>query len=228
LTVWRSMPVIGIMRKPKLSPRQKLAKFSSCPPPRSPQRAVFGDLKTDKELPSSLRRLLQGILNWRDVRMRRSVGIESGRSSMKTSTSRRSVGLCPPFRIGLNRGRRRRQKFVEPRLYHSVAFARCLFQGHQGIGRTRGSPNGAAFALPLVGEARRAVRPTAGRGGKNLPDLNGPSVHWKRSVNWDRAPGDDDSVEGWRARGRVLIHPRAIRGGYGNRKALPISAMTGV
>src|SRR3984893_2158953 len=46
-----------------------------------------------------------------------------------TSFSRRqSAGFYPPFRIALNRTRRRPQKVVEPLLDHSVAFTRCHFE----------------------------------------------------------------------------------------------------
>jgi hypothetical protein len=48
--------------------------------------------------------------------------------SLTSFSSSRSVGFYPPFRIALNRGRRRRQKFVEPLLDHSVAFTRCFLQ----------------------------------------------------------------------------------------------------
>jgi hypothetical protein len=48
--------------------------------------------------------------------------------SLTSFSSSRSVGFYPPFRIALNRGRRRRQKFVEPLLDHNVAFTRCFLQ----------------------------------------------------------------------------------------------------
>ena len=48
-------------------------------------------------------------------------GADAGQSS-------RSGGLYSPFRVALNGMRRRRQKFVEPLLYHRVAFTRCLFE----------------------------------------------------------------------------------------------------
>jgi|ERR1700730_8933951 hypothetical protein len=43
-------------------------------------------------------------------------------------SSRQSAGVHPPARMVLNRGRRRRQKGVEPLLHHGVAFTRCLFE----------------------------------------------------------------------------------------------------
>src|ERR1700730_16943069 len=56
------------------------------------------------------------------------LGVSRSPVWLTSFSSRQSAGVHPPARMVLNRGRRRRQKGVEPRLHDGVAFTRCLFQ----------------------------------------------------------------------------------------------------
>ena len=91
-------------------------------------------------------------------------------------------------------------------------------RGHRDVGGSRRARDRTPRAVPLVSEARRAVRPSPVGRGERLPDLRGPRERGKHRIRWHAARCRDGTCRGAR---RGETRPAGIRGDDGDRQRVP-------